>query len=79
MRVNELLVLNEELATNYANRFKDQVLDVIVETINDGRCIGHTSNYLKVEFASTEAKKNDIVNVKITTPGYPINQGILVK
>lgn len=75
MRVNELLTLNEELALNYAKNFQNEVVEVIIETIKDGKAVGHTSNYLKVEFDPKGNKVGEMVEVVIEKIGYPINFG----
>ena len=43
------LELSNELERDYYNKFIGQELDVLVEEITEGKSIGHTSNYLKVE------------------------------
>lgn len=48
-RVKELMALSEKLEKEYYDKFKGKELDVLIEEVNDGVSIGHTSNYLKVE------------------------------
>lgn len=48
-RVKKLMALSEKLEKEYYNKFKGKELDVLIEEVNDGVSIGHTSNYLKVE------------------------------
>ena len=39
---------------------------------------GYTANYLKVLFPATDDMIGEIVKVKITKAGYPINEGQFV-
>lgn len=48
-RVHKLLELSNMLEQEYNNKFVNQKVDVLVEEIKDGKSIGHTSNFLKVE------------------------------
>lgn len=48
-RVKKLMALSEKLEKEYYDKFKSKELDVLIEEVNDGVSIGHTSNYLKVE------------------------------
>ena len=63
-RVNELIDISNKLERNYLNRFIGKNVDVLIETVKDGKSIGHTGNYLKVEI-NEELKRNTIVNVII--------------
>ena len=63
-RVNELIDISNELEKNYLDRFIGKNVDVLIETVKDGKSIGHTGNYLKVEI-NEELKRNTIVNVII--------------
>lgn len=74
-RVNQLLSLNKVMAIKYREKFSGKVLDVLVERNINGKCFGHTSNYLEVEFIDKNAKPNDLINVKIESIGYPICKG----
>ena len=46
----------------YQDKFIGQKVDVLIEEIKDGKSIGHTSNYLKVEIPEI-LEKNKIYNV----------------
>lgn len=48
-RVKKLMALSGKLEKEYYDKFKGKELDVLIEEVNDGVSIGHTSNYLKVE------------------------------
>lgn len=48
-RVKTLIELSNELEKNYAQRFIDQKLEVLIETVDEYFSVGHTSNYLKVK------------------------------
>ena len=50
-RVHKLLELSNILEKEYNNKFINKEVDVLIEEIKDGKSIGHTSNYLKVEVA----------------------------
>ena len=74
-RVNELLELNRVKATEYRKQFQNQILEVVVEKNQNGLAFGHSSNYLAVQFRSLTAQSNDLVQVKIDKPNYPISLG----
>ncbi len=78
-RVHELLEINNMLGKKYSERFTDAIATVIVERVNkNGLLEGHSSNYLKVEFAGDQALIGDVVHVKINNSDYPINNGEIV-
>ncbi len=79
-RVHKLLELNNELALKYANDFENDIVEVLVERVNkDGKLEGHSSNYLRVEFAGDHSLINQIVNVELTEINYPKSKGNLIK
>jgi threonylcarbamoyladenosine tRNA methylthiotransferase MtaB len=79
-RVHRLIELSNQLAKEYASGFEDEVLEVIPEEIyDDGRYVGYTDNYLKVVFPATEDMVGQLVKVKITKAGYPLNEGQFVR
>ncbi len=78
-RVHRLIELSNELATSYAEQFKDNVLEIIPEEEKDGKLIGHSDNYLKVEVEGDPSLTGELVKVKITEPGYPVSRGEVVK
>ncbi|WP_342389263.1 tRNA (N(6)-L-threonylcarbamoyladenosine(37)-C(2))-methylthiotransferase MtaB [Salinicoccus bachuensis] len=78
-RVHRLIELSNELATSYAEQFKDDVLEIIPEEEKDGKLIGHSDNYLKVEVEGDPSLTGELVKVKITEPGYPVSKGEVVK
>jgi threonylcarbamoyladenosine tRNA methylthiotransferase MtaB len=79
-RVHRLIELSNQLAKEYASRFEDEVLEVIPEEVyDDGRYVGYTDNYLKVVFPATEEMVGQLVKVKITRAGYPLNEGQFVR
>lgn len=79
-RVHRLIELSNQLAKEYASRFEDEVLEVIPEEVyDDGRYVGYTDNYLKVVFPATEDMVGQLVKVKITKAGYPLNEGQFVR
>lgn len=80
-RVHRLISLSDQLAKEYASRFDGEVLEVIPEEkgSHDGLLVGYTDNYLKVQFEGSEELIGEIVKVKITEAGYPLNHGQFVK
>src|SRR5690625_4178888 len=83
-RVQKMIDLSNELARQYANQFAQTVLEVIPEErLPDknypGHLVGYTDNYLKVHFAGPEHLIGEIVRIKITKPGYPLNEGTFVR
>lgn len=78
-RVHRLIELSNALATSYAEQFKDDVLEIIPEEEKDGKLIGHSDNYLKVEVEGDASLTGELVKVKITEPGYPVSKGEVVK
>lgn len=78
-RVNELLSLNNMLALEYRNQFKNKIVEVLVEKNVNSKCFGHSSNYLEVEFIDDTAKENDIILVEIIEINYPICKGRRIK
>ena len=78
-RVHRLIELSNALATSYAEQFKDDVLEIIPEEEKDGKLIGHSDNYLKVEVEGEPSLTGELVKVKITEPGYPVSKGEVVK
>ncbi|MGV3244069.1 tRNA (N(6)-L-threonylcarbamoyladenosine(37)-C(2))-methylthiotransferase MtaB [Staphylococcus sp. 11261D007BR] len=80
-RVHRLIELSNQLAKNYASNFENDVLEVIPEEKGSGEgiLVGYADNYMKVEFEGDESLIGQICKVKITQPGYPINNGHLVR
>ncbi len=78
-RVSRLIELSDRLATSYAEGFRDDVLEIIPETSKDGKLIGHSDNYLKVEIVGDDSLTGELVKVKITEPGYPVSKGEVVR
>src|SRR5690625_1171815 len=83
-RVEQMIELSNKLAKKYADQFKDTVLEVIPEEPLpdknfEGHLVGYTDNYLKVHFEAPEHLIGEIVRVKITNPGYPLNEGTFVR
>lgn len=78
-RVHRLIVLSDQLAKEYASQFEGEVLEVIPEErVENGLYEGYTANYMKVQFPATDEMIGEIVKVKITKAGYPINEGQFV-
>ena len=67
-RVNELINLSNELHKEYASKFINQTLGVLIERFDESKQLyyGHTTNYLKVGIKSEINLHNQIVDVKLT-------------
>ncbi len=48
-RAHRLIALSDKLEKEYYDKFKGQEHEVLIEEIKNGKAIGHTSNYLRVE------------------------------
>ena len=77
LRVNRLIQLNEELATNYINAYKDKVVSVLFEQSDDDYTIGHSDTYITVKVAKNEKLHNSIQNVIIDKVKYKDTLGII--
>lgn len=80
-RVEQMIRLSERLANEYANRFKDNVLDVIPEEKcpdKNGYLVGYTDNYLKVRFEAPSSLIGAIVRVKLTNISFPVHEALFV-
>ena len=78
-RVHRLIELSDQLAKEYASQYEGEVLEVIPEErLENGLYEGYTANYLRVQFPATDEMIGEIVKVKITKAGYPINEGQFV-
>lgn len=80
-RVTQMIELSNQLAKEYASPFEGEVLEVIPEEkgSSEGKLIGYTDNYLKVQFEGPQDLIGSIARVKITKSGYPLNEGVFVK
>lgn len=67
-RVNELLKLNQQLATDYISNF--ETLSVIFETSDDHFTYGHSDNYIYVKTSKNESLHNKLITVKLQTFQY---------
>jgi len=69
-RARKLLEVSKELETNYAKKFLNQEVSVLVETYKDGYSYGYTDNYLYV-MVKGELSHNTFQIVKIVDYDYP--------
>lgn len=69
-RARELLELSKQLELEYANKFLNKTVEVLIEEQKENYSIGHTSNYLKVKIEKL-IKPNTFINVKIKKIEYP--------
>ena len=58
-RAHKLLELSDILEKEYNDSFKGKYLDVLIEEVKDGKSIGHSGNYIRVEIPE-ELEKNII-------------------
>ena len=72
-RSKKLIEVFENLEEEYYKSFIGKTATVLVETSKDNLLTGHTDNYLKVSFNSTDNLINKFVSVKLTE----YNNGIL--
>jgi len=70
LRVNRLIQLNEELASNYINSNKDKVISVLFESSDDEFTYGHSDTYITIKVKRDESLHNTIKNVSIDTVKY---------
>jgi len=80
-RVSQMIALSDQMAKTYASQFEGTVLDVLVEEVDKtdaSYVIGHTTNYLKVRTQASAETVGEIIRVKITQAGYPINEAVLL-
>jgi len=78
LRVGQMIEVNKTLAKEYATKFENQTLDVIVEGVKDGYATGHASNYLKLKFPVEANFNGSFVKAKVRKAGYPESEGELV-
>ncbi|NBI29470.1 tRNA (N(6)-L-threonylcarbamoyladenosine(37)-C(2))-methylthiotransferase MtaB [Chengkuizengella marina] len=82
-RVHELIDLSEKMQLEYANKFVDQVIEVIPETVKESEgslsIIGHSDNYLQVIMEGTEDLLGKVCKVKIVEAGVNECKGKIVR
>lgn len=81
-RVHRLIELSNQLAKEYASRFENEIVEVIPEEEDKekpGYFVGYSTNYIKVRFPANPEWRGEIVRVKITNAGYPLNEGEFVR
>ena len=69
-RARKLLEVSKELELEYANKYLNKEVEVLIEEIKEEYSIGHTGNYLHVKIRK-ELKQNTFEKVKITKIEYP--------
>ncbi|MDP5273077.1 tRNA (N(6)-L-threonylcarbamoyladenosine(37)-C(2))-methylthiotransferase MtaB [Chengkuizengella axinellae] len=82
-RVHELIDLSEKMQLEYAQKFEDQVIEVIPETVKDHNgkqwVVGHSDNYLQVMMEGTADLIGKVCKVKITEAGVNECKGTIVR
>lgn len=76
-RVKKLLELSSVLKNDYVNTFIGETLEIIPEVYKNGKLIGHTSNYIKIEFDGCEELLGKNVEIIFTENIDGKNIGIL--
>ena len=69
-RVKRLIALSEELEKEYASKFINKEVEVLIEEYKDGYSYGHTSNFLYVKVKGL-FNKEEMINVTVTDVEYP--------
>ena len=64
-RSRRLISVSDELNRDYNSKFINQVVNVLIEEVKDGKSIGHTSNYLRV-IIDEELVPNNEYDVVVT-------------
>jgi len=81
-RVARLIALSDQLAKEYASKYEGELLEIIPEEFSEeagGRLVGYTDNYLRVAIEGDESLIGQLVRVKISKAGYPMNDGQFVR
>lgn len=73
IRMNQLLALSDMLAKTYIEKNVGKVLQVIPETQKGEMLLGHTGNYLYVQFPGNADLIGELVDVVITKENYPLS------
>lgn len=69
-RARELLEISKKLELEYATKYLNQTVEVLIEEQKEAYSIGHTGNYLHIKINKL-LPKNTFVKVKITKIDYP--------
>lgn len=78
-RAKKMQELAQKMAKNYRRNYKNTKQLVLVEQQKNGKWIGHTSNYLEVEFDKIGEYTNKIVLVKITNTEKNVVEGKFIE
>jgi threonylcarbamoyladenosine tRNA methylthiotransferase MtaB len=77
LRVNRLIGLNEELATDYINSYKNQVVSALFEKSDEEFTYGHSDTYIYLKVNKDIRLHNTIQNVLIKNVKYKDTLGII--
>lgn len=77
-RSRQLREMSRRKRRLYNEQFIGKTLTVLVETVRDDVVIGHTENYIRVQFPGDAALVNRIVDVTLTenVPGYVVGRRV---
>lgn len=77
LRVNRLISLNEELATDYISSYKDQLVSVLFEKSDEEFTYGHSDTYIYLKVKKDLKLQNTIHDVLIKNVKYKDTLGII--
>lgn len=75
-RVKRLIDLSNKLESDYLDSFIGKTVEVLIETNEDNKSIGHTGNYLKI-LINKRVESNKIIKVKINKRNDLTLEGII--
>jgi threonylcarbamoyladenosine tRNA methylthiotransferase MtaB len=76
-RVHELIALNQRLAQDYIQSKKTSKLQVVVEQYRSGMLIGHSREYIHIQFPGPKEYIGREVDVDLVHEEYPLSLGRL--
>ena len=77
-RAKRLGELSNQLEDAYYQKFIGKKLEVLIETNQDGKSVGHTSNYLKVEVEGVYPSET-LVMVQLNSVANKIAKGTVLE
>ncbi len=77
-RVHELIALNQRLAQDYIQSKKASKLQVVVEQYRSGMLIGHSREYIHIQFPGPKEYIGREVDVDLVHEEYPLSLGRLI-
>lgn len=65
LRTSQAIDLGKKLFLNYAGKFLNQNVEVLIEKINNDYSLGHSKHYLEVFCKGNFFERNQIINLKV--------------